>query len=393
MKLQAKSSRELNAALQKAARCIASKNTIAILDNVLLTQHEAGNFFFTSSSTEARLTIPAPLTIVEGTFTPVVLPIKYIMPFLGTLPDCTVTFTFGEAHDLTLEYCHGDGDNVKSGNAQLTWLDADDYPQMAAPGEDAVKIALPMSLFGDVLAKAGDFVGRDEIRPVLSSLCIDVSEDRSTVYFVGTDGNTLFKQTLGNDPAKNGYDFFRGGEPEKILLHMSYFKPFAAFAGCEELTIESDNKSIRFSSGDIEYICKSLEGKYPNYNSVIPRSNPYFVTFDKKEMLAIVKRVVLFSPESDNSVVIRKDGMFLTVSADNIDFSLSASDQVMLQNAQCEDGFHIGFNGVRLQSVINAIPGDTIRMELSDKTRAAVLTADEPSPSVLTLLMPIIINE
>ena len=393
MKLQAKSSRELNAALQKTARCIASKNTIAILDNVLLTQHEAGKFFFTSSSAEARLTIPAPLTLVEGTFKSVVLPIKYIMPFLGTLPDCTVNFTFEDAHALILEYCHGDGNNVKEGNAQLTWLDADEYPHMAAPGEDAVKIALPMSLFGDVLAKAGDFVGRDEIRPVLSSLCIDVSEDRSTVYFVGTDGHALFKQTLGNDPAKNGYDFFRGGEPEKILLHMSYFKPFAAFAGCEELTIESDNKSIRFSSGDIEYICKSLEGRYPNYNSVIPRSNPFFVTFDKKEMLAIVKRVVLFSPESDNSVVIRKDGMFLTVSADNIDFSLSASDQVMLQNAQCEDGFHIGFNGVRLQSVINAIPGDTIRMELSDKTRAAVLTADEPSPSVLTLLMPIVINE
>lgn len=393
MKLQAKSSRELNAALQKAARCIASKNTIAILEKVLLTQHEDGQFFFTSSSTESRLTIPAPLSLVEGTFKSVVLPIKYIMPFLGTLPDCTVHFSFEDAHALILEYCHGDGDNVKEGNAQLTWIDGEEYPIMKVPGADAVKIALPMSLFSDMLANAGDFVGRDEIRPVLSSLCMDIAEDRSTVYFVGTDGHVLFKQTLGNDPAKNGCDFFRGGEPEKILLHMAYFKPFAAFAGCEEITVESDNHFIRFSSGDIEYVCKSPEGRYPNYNSVIPRSNPYFVTFDKKEMLAIVKRVVLFSPESDNSVVIRKDGMFLTVSANNIDFSLSASDQVMLQNAQCEDGFHIGFNGVRLQSVINAIPGDTIRMEMSDKTRAAVFTADEPSPSVLTLLMPIVINE
>lgn len=392
MKLQAKSSRELNAALQKSARCVASKNSIAILDNVLLTQHADGGFFFTSATTESRLTIPAPLSIVEGTFKSVVLPIKFIMPFLGTLPDCTVNFTFNDDHSLTVEYCHGADDNVKTGKAQLTWLDADDFPSVAAPGEDAVKIALPMALFGDVLSKVTDFLAHNEIRPALSSLCIDISEDLSAVYFVGTDGHTLFKQTLNNDPAKNGYDFFRSGKPDKIILHSGYFKPFAAFQGCEEITVESDNHTIRFTSGNIEYICKALEGKYPNYNAVIPRGNPFFVTFDKKEMLAILKRVGLFASEADNSVILRKDGMFFNVSANNVDFSLSASDQVLLHNSQCEDGFYIAFNGVHLRPAISAVPGDTIRMELSDKTRAAVLTSDEPSSSVLALIMPVMIN-
>ena len=156
--------------------------------------------------------------------------------------------------------------------------------------------------------------------------------------------------------------------------------------------MESDNHTIRFTSGNIEYICKALEGKYPNYNAVIPRGNPFFVTFDKKEMLAILKRVGLFASEADNSVILRKDGMFFNVSANNVDFSLSASDQVLLHNSQCEDGFYIAFNGVHLRPAISAVPGDTIRMELSDKTRAAVLTSNEPSPSVLALIMPVIIN-
>ena len=393
MKLQAKSSREFNAALQKSARCIASKNTIAILDNVLLSQHEDGNLFLTSASTEARLTIPAPISIVSGTFKNVVLPIKYIMPFLSTLPDCTVSFTFDDDHTLTLEYCTGDGDKVKAGKASLTWLDAIDYPQMTAPSEDAVHISLPMQMFNGILDTSANFVGRDEIRPVLSCLCIDIAEDMSEVYFVGTDGHALFKSILGNDPKNGGTDFFRGGTPEKILVHMSFFRPFAAFAGCENIDIESDNHTIRFSSGDIEYLCKAIEGRYPNYNSVIPRNNPYFITFDKKEMLAVVKRVCLFSPESDNSIVLKKEGMFLNVSANNIDFSLAADDQVTIADSQCEDDFRIGFNALRLQDAINAIPGNTIRMQLSHPSKAAVLTADEPSPSVLTLVMPVLIND
>ena len=393
MKLQAKSSREFNAALQKSARCIASKNTIAILDNVLLSRHEDGNLYLTSASTEARLTIPAPLTIVDGEFKNVVLPIKYIMPFLSTLPDCTVTFIFNDDHSLAMEYCTSIDDKVKSGNASLTWLDADDYPRMATPSEDAVHIALPMDTFNSVLQNSTAFVGHDEIRPVLSCLCIDIAEDMSEVYFVGTDGHALYKSTFSNDPKRGGADFFRGGKPEKILVHMSYFRPLAAFAGCDTIDIESDNHTIRFTSGNIEFICKAMEGKYPNYNSVIPRNNPYYVTFDKKEMLAIVKRVSLFSPESDNSIVLKKDGMFINVSADNIDFSLAATDQVTIIVSQCEEGFYIGMNASRLQDTINALPGDTLRMQLSDKSRAAVLTADEPSPSVLTLIMPVLVND
>ena len=395
MKLQAQSSKALHAALNKSAKCIGSKNTIAILDNVLLTR-KGEQFFLTSSTTEAQLTIPAPLTICNGTYDrDIVLPIKMLSALLGTLPDCVVTFDIpDDSQSFTVEYCTSSEDNVKPGKAQMCLFPGGDFPQMEQPkAEQTSVISLPMSLFHSVVDTADKFAIMDELRPQLSCLCIDVSEDRSEVVFVGTNGQTLVKMTHGNDPAKGGSDFFRGGQPGNILIHRSYFRTISAFDGSEDITIENDGHTIRFTSGETELICKQMEGRYPNYNAVIPKNNPFYVVFDKKEMLDILRRVSLFSSNASNLVEIKKNGMFLTVSANDADFSVSGEDQVCIADAQCDDNFRIGLKSTAFQTCINSIPSDTIRMQLLDPTRAVVIAANEPAPKVMTLCMPMILND
>ena len=134
MKLQAQSSKALHAALNKSAKCIGSKNTIAILDNVLLTR-KGEQFFLTSSTTEAQLTIPAPLTICNGKYDrDIVLPIKMLSALLGTLPDCVVTFDIpDDSQSFTVEYCTSSEDNVKPGKAQMCLFPGGDFPQMEQP--------------------------------------------------------------------------------------------------------------------------------------------------------------------------------------------------------------------------------------------------------------------
>lgn len=395
MKLQAQSSKALHAALNKSAKCIGSKNTIAILDNVLLTR-KGEQFFLTSSTTEAQLTIPAPLTICNGTYDrDIVLPIKMLSALLGTLPDCVVTFDIpDDSQSFTVEYCTSSEDNVKPGKAQMCLFPGGDFPQMEQPkAEQSSVISLPMSLFHSVVDTADKFAVMDELRPQLSCLCIDVAEDRSEVVFVGTNGQTLVKMTHSNDPAKGGSDFFRGGQPGNILIHRNYFRTISAFDGSENITIENDGHTIRFTSGDMELICKQVEGRYPNYNAVIPKNNPFYVVFDKKEMLDILRRVSLFSSNASNLVEIQKNGMFLTVSANDADFSVSGEDQVCIADAQCDDNFRIGLKSTAFQTCINSIPSDTIRMQLIDPTRAVVITADDPAPKVMTLCMPMILND
>lgn len=395
MKLQAQSSKALHAALNKSAKCIGSKNTIAILDNVLLTR-KGEQFFLTSSTTEAQLTIPAPLNICNGTYDrDIVLPIKMLSALLGTLPDCVVTFDIpDDSQSFTVEYCTSSEDNVKPGKAQMCLFPGGDFPQMEQPkAEQSSVISLPMSLFHSVVDTADKFAIMDELRPQLSCLCIDVAEDRSEVVFVGTNGQTLVKMTHSNDPAKGGSDFFRSGEPGKMLIHRNYFRTISAFEGSEDITIENDGHTIRFTSGDMELICKQVEGRYPNYNAVIPKNNPFYVVFDKKEMLDILRRVSLFSSNASNLVEIKKNGIFLTVSASDADFAVSGEDQVCIADAQCDDGFRIGLKSTAFQTCINSIPSDTIRMQLLDPTRAVVITADDPAPKVMTLCMPMILND
>ena len=398
MKIQAQSSLLLRQALQKAAKCIDSKTAIAILSNVLLTQRkDDGKFFFVSATTDSELIIPAPFTIVEGSFKEdVVLPITSLLSLLSTLPaDCVVTMELSQDKDhcLNIEYCTQNGENVKKGNVSLVYFSAEAFPRAAQPDNASLHISLPMATFSNVLSHAGKFVSDSDLRPVMRCLCIDVAEDRSEVIFVASNGHVLIKLIHTNNPETGGSNFFRSGTPGKILVYSCFFKTLSVFDDEEDIDIEANESMVRFTAGDITFVCKKAEGQYPNYNSVIPRNNPYKVTVDKRELANVVKRVALFSSESSNLIVLKKDGMFLDVSAQDLDFNMSANDQVLITEGTCPEGHSIGFKASSLLDVLAPIPGDTVTLHLSDPSHAGVVTANESSPRALTLLMPMILND
>ena len=398
MKIQAQSSLLLRQALQKAAKCIDSKTAIAILSNVLLTQRkDDGKFFFVSATTDSELIIPAPLTIVEGSFKEdVVLPITSLLSLLSTLPaDCVVTMDLSQdkEHSMNIEYCTQNGENVKKGNVSLVYFSAEAFPRAAQPDNASIHISLPMATFSNVLSHAGKFVSDSDLRPVMRCLCIDVAEDRSEVIFVASNGHVLIKLIHTNNPETGGSNFFRSGTPGKILVYSCFFKTLSVFDGCEDIAIEANESMVRFTAGDITFVCKKAEGQYPNYNSVIPRNNPHKITVDKRELANVVKRVALFSSESSNLIVLKKDGMFLDVSAQDLDFNMSANDQVLITEGTCPEGHSIGFKASSLLDVLAPIPSDTVTLHLSDPSHAGVVTANESSPRALTLLMPMILND
>ena len=398
MKIQAQSSLLLRQALQKAAKCIDSKTAIAILSNVLLTQRkDDGKFFFVSATTDSELIIPAPLSIVEGSFKEdVVLPITSLLSLLSTLPaDCVVTMDLSQDKErlMNIEYCTQNGENVKKGNVSLVYFSAEAFPRAAQPDNASLHISLPMATFSNVLSHAGKFVSDSDLRPVMRCLCIDVAEDRSEVIFVASNGHVLIKLIHTNNPDTGGSNFFRSGTPGKILVYSCFFKTLSVFDGCEDIDIEANESMVRFTAGDITFVCKKAEGQYPNYNSVIPRNNPYVITVDKRELANVVKRVALFSSESSNLIVMKKDGMFLDVSAQDLDFNMSANDQVLITDGTCPEGHRIGFKASSLLDVLAPIPSDTVTLHLSDPSHAGVVTANESSPRALTLLMPMILND
>lgn len=395
MKIQAQSSRALHAALNKSSKCVDAQAAMAILSDALLTCDDEGRFFLTSSNGDAQLTFPVPLILCGGSFSaPIVLPVKRLSSLLGTLSDCVVTMDVADNGVLTVEYCTGDGDNVKPGKFSMTYQPGNEFPKIVLPKSgDKMIINLPLPLFRSCVDAAANFVSREEFQRVLSCLCIDVAEDRSEVALMASNGHTLSKAMHSNDPQRGGSDFFRSGEPRKTLIHRNFFRALSAFDGDEYITIEDDGHTIRFSSGDTEFICKHVEGIYPTYNSAIPKSSPYYVVFNKKEMLEVLKRVSLFASMSSNLVRVEKNGMFLTISASDADFALSGEDHVCIADAQCKEHFYIGLNASSFQTCLNAIPSGTIRMQMSAPDRAVVLTPNDPAPQVLSLCMPLLLND
>lgn len=394
MKLQAQSSKALHTALCKASKCIASKNPLAILDNVLLTCKGENNFYFISASSSSQLTIPAPLTLFEGTFEdPVALPIKTFIPFLATLPDCTLSMIFDkDSNTIALTYCTDSNGNTKEGKASIPFLDGTEFPMLIEPKGDTTKLVLPVPFFNEVLAHSANFTSKDELRPQMNCLCMDVLEDRSTINFVATDGQTLIRTTYSNDPANGGSEFFKGGKPGRLLLPSMSFRTMSVFDGCEVVEIESDTHTLKFTADDIELICKSIDKIYPNYASVIPMGNPFYISFNKKEMIEIIKRVSIFGDKNHNRLMLTKNGMFIDVSAKDVDYSTAADDQVFIIDSQCDEQFRICVNAGRIEDSLNAIDSDNVRMQLSEPNRAILITADDPAPKVLTLCMPMLFD-
>lgn len=394
MKLQAQSSKALHTALCKAAKCIASKNSLTILDNVLLTCKGENNFYFVSASSSSQLTIPAPLTLFEGTFdAPVALPIKTFIPFLVTLPDCTISMSFDKnSSSIALSYCTDSNGNTKEGKASIPFFDGTEFPKLVEPKDDTTKLVLPFPILNEVLTHSANFTAKTVSRPVLTCLCLDISEDRSSLYLVATDGQCLIRTTYSNDPAHGGSEFFKGGKPGRFLFPQAFFRTISVFDGCDVVEIESDIHTLKFTANDIEFVCKSMEHRYPNYGSVIPKGSPYFISFNKKEMLEIIKRVSIFGDKNQNQLVLTKNGKFLDVSAQDVDFSTAADDQVFIVDSQCDEKFSIVVNAGRIEDSLNAINSDNVRMQLSAPDRAILITADDPAPKVLTLCMPMLFD-
>jgi DNA polymerase-3 subunit beta len=136
-----------------------------------------------------------------------------------------------------------------------------------------------------------------------------------------------------------------------------------------------------------------VEGNYPSYNSVIPKQNPNVMVIDRLNFHNTVKRVSVFSNQASNLIKLHINENELVVSAQDIDFSISAVERL-----SCEyegEKMDIGFKSTFLQEILTNISTGDVRVELSDPTRAGLLLPaenDDDDEEMLMLLMPMMIN-
>ena len=159
------------------------------------------------------------------------------------------------------------------------------------------------------------------------------------------------------------------------------------------VTIEFDERNAVFTLESYRMVCRLIEGRYPNYNSVIPQNNPYKVTVDRLQLLGALRRVSIFSSQASSLIKLRMQENLIVISAQDIDFSTSAEETLVCQYAG--NPMSIGFKSTFLIDILNNISADEIVIELADPSRAGVIipVEQEENEDLLMLLMPMMLND
>jgi DNA polymerase-3 subunit beta len=370
------SSTSLLGHLQAVSRVISAKNTLPILDNFLF-KLDGKDLEITASDLETTLVTRMDLENAADSGR-IAIPARILTDTLKEFPEQPLTFEIN-LNNLSVVI------SSENGKFTIVGQNAADFPQMPVIKKDkksTVEVAPDILLNG--VSKTLFATADDELRPVMNGILVELSPDDLT--FVSSDAHKLVRYRRTDAKSEESSSFILPKKPAVVLKNVL---PRVE----NTVLLEFDDKNAFFNLGDYRLVCRLVEGNYPSYNSVIPKNNPNKLTIDRNEFLNTLKRVSVYSNQASNLVKLQLTGNQITVSAQDLDFSISAYERL---NCQYEgDDMEIGFKSTFLMEILSNLSSGDVLVELSDPTRAGILlpaAVENEHEDILMLLMPMMIN-
>ncbi|MBR9914447.1 MAG: DNA polymerase III subunit beta [Algicola sp.] len=358
--------------LQVLGGVINSSNTLPILDNFLF---ELKDSKLTVSASDLETTMSSTLDVESDNDGSIALPARLLLDTLKTFPEQPLTFVVEDNNTVEISSNHG--------KYALAYADGNEFPK-------AVELDNPSTttISGDILATAISktifAAGNDDLRPVMSGVFFQFSTEGLT--FVATDAHKLVKYTREDIKANQVAEFIMPKKPLNLL------KGILA-ANDDNVTIEYNDSNAKFTFENSVLVCRLIDGKYPNYEAVIPKENPNKLTIDRTQFLNSVRRVSIFSNKTTHQIRLKIAGAELNISAEDIDYSNKAEERLTCDYQG--DDMQIGFNSRFLTEMLNNLNADDVQLEMSLPNRAGILTPidglDE-GEHVTMLVMPVMLN-
>jgi len=370
------SSTELLSHLQSVSKVINNKNTLPILDNFLF-QLSGNELTITASDLETTLITSMTLENAtdEGS---IAIPAKILTDTLKEFPDQPLTFEIdGETFGVAII--------SENGKYNVVGQNGVDFPQIPVIKEEQKsEIQLAADILMTGINKTLFATADDELRPVMNGIFLEMTEDNLT--FVASDAHKLVRYRRTDVKPGEENSFILPKKPASLLKNI-----LPRIDG--EVKIAFDEKNAFFTLPNYKLVSRLVEGKYPSYNAVIPNENPNKLTIDRLDFYNTLKRVALFSNQASNLIKLELTGNQMTISAQDIDFSISAHERLTCQYEG--DDMEIGFKSSFLVEILSNLDASDVLMELSDPSRAGILFPAEKAneaEDVLMLLMPMMIN-
>ena len=369
------SSTSLSSNLQVINRVIASKNTIPVLDCFLF-ELKGNSLKITAADSETRMntSIETREAEGEGVFA---IPAKNLLESLKELPEQPITF---DINDETLEMFI----YYQNGKYNFIGQNGDEYPLPKPLKESATKIEISAENLLSGISRTLFATAEDELRPVMNGILFDISD--TDITFVASDGHKLvrYKNYSAKDNQKSA--FILPKKPANLLKSV-----LPRETGL--VAIGFDDNNAYFTMQHINIICRLIEGRYPNYNGVIPKENPFKITVDRLLLLNALKRVTVFSNPGSSLIKLQLFSDRVFISAQDIDYSTSAEETVSCIYEGEE--ISIGFKGTYLIEILSNIPSTEVVLQLADPSRAGLMlpAENEADEDLLMLLMPMMLND
>ena len=369
------SSTALLSHLQSIGRVINSKSSLPILENFLL-KVQGNTLSLTASDLETTLVTSLEVENASGDIC-LAVNAKLLMDSLKEFAEQPLQFDIDEGNLAVVV-------KTANGNYNFIGLRGDEYPELPVLGDDAQTLTMPVEVLANGVSKAVFATADDDLRPTMTGIFFDIKPE--DVTFVATDAHKLVR--LKNMAVKSGVDasFILPKKPAGLLKAV-----IAKEVGDVELSF--DQKNIAFCLPSYTMVCRQIEGRFPNYNGVIPQNNPYRLIIDRVSLMNAAKRVFAFSNQGTGLIKLAISNNQLVVSAQDIDFSTSAEETLVCQYDGNE--ITIGFKAPFLIDILNNINSSDVIMALADPSRAGVILPfeNEADEDLLMLLMPMLLSE
>ena len=349
-----------------------SNNTLPILDNFLF-EMKQDELTLSASDLETSMTTRMAIQCKEEGM--IAVPAKLLLDILKSLPDQPLTFDVdGKTFGIEIT-----SDN---GKYKLTGQNGDEFPKAPAMGASKA-LLIGADVLNRAISKTIFAAGNDDMRPIMSGVFFEIEPE--SVRFVATDAHKLVRMTRSDI----------GGESAAFIVPR---KPLNLLKGAlsslkSEVNMQYTENNAMFTFDNVTLMCRLIEGKYPNYEAVIPKENPFKLTIDRLDFLNSIKRVSIFANRSTNQVRLKLTGSEIQLSAEDLDFANEAHEQ--LACTFVGDNMEIGFNSRFLQDMLNNLDANNVHVEMSAPNRAGIITEVEKSfenEDILMLVMPVMLN-
>ncbi|MEG1498867.1 MAG: DNA polymerase III subunit beta [Bacteroidales bacterium] len=362
--------------LQSIGGVVVTNNALPILGNYLFILKEKE---LTLVGSDLETTMMVSMSLEEASQEGrVAIPSKILMETLKTFPDIPLIFNI-DAENFGVEITAGDG------KYKLAGENPESYPEIPMAEGSVVKTEISSSVLVNAISKTLFATGNDSLRPVMSGVFFELTPENLT--FVATDAHKLVRYRRMDAKSEHTGSFI---VPKKSLLQIKNI-----LSGRKEeisISLEYNETNVFFSFEQVRAVCRLIDGKYPNYEAVIPTENPNKLNIDRLTFLNCIRRVSIYANQSVPQARLKFNGKELIVTAEDVDCANEAKERLLCQYEG--EPMEIGFNSKFFMEMLSNIDTEEVCVEMSQPSRAGlILPVGNPNEKedILMLVMPVML--